>query len=263
MCVPSNRNQEVPTTCKQQFHTQKATLQTSFCKHRYCYCLPPNHPMALHLLWDKSKTLSRSHQGFRNLAPQFLCYHLLLLPSHPGLVLSSCSAFHSSGSLHSSSHCLGSFSPILLQASPHWFCKTQFNWKPSATLPRILQQRWALPSLWPHRTLHIPRYILFFMALTTLYFNYLFTQSLPKDWVAPKTVRVEEMKWEVGSNIRAGRGTVHLEAYPILNLVKDRKYVLFSVRNTKSRKFSSSKSWMNTTPERFPHGVRASSLCLF
>lgn len=40
MCIPSNRNQEIPTTCKQQFHTQKATLQTSFYKHRYCYCLP-------------------------------------------------------------------------------------------------------------------------------------------------------------------------------------------------------------------------------
>lgn len=81
--------------------------------------------------------------------------------------------------------------------------------------------------------------------------------------MAPKIVRVEEVKWEVGISIRAGQGTVHLEAYPILNLVKDKKYIWFSVHNTKFRKFSSSKSWMNMTSERFPHGELGLALYVY
>lgn len=46
-------------------------------------------------------------------------------------------------------------------------------------------------------------------------------------------------------------GTVYLEAYSMLNLVKDKIYILFSACKTKFRKFSSSKSWMNMTSERF------------
>ena len=62
------------------------------------------------------------------------------------------------------------------------------------------------------------------------------------------------MKWEAGIKLRGGLRTVHPEVYSILNLVKDKKYTLFSVCNTKFRKFSSSKSWMNMTSERFSHG---------
>lgn len=81
--------------------------------------------------------------------------------------------------------------------------------------------------------------------------------------MAPKIVRVEEVKWEVGINIRDSWGTVHLETHPILNFVKDKKYILFSVCDTKFRKFSSPKSWMNITSERFPHGELGLALYVY
>lgn len=81
--------------------------------------------------------------------------------------------------------------------------------------------------------------------------------------MAPKTVRVVEVKWEVGIKIRGGLGTVHPEIYSILYLVKDKKYTLFSVCNTKFRKFSSPKSWMNMTSERFSYGELGLDLCVY
>lgn len=170
----------------------------------------PNHLMVLHLLWDKAKISSMSHQGFPSLAPWVLWHRLLLLPSHPILTtlillwLSSLWAWAHQLSL------LRSFLPILLQASPADSVIPSLTGNHQPHFPRFSKQRWALPNLWPHRTLHI-RY--FFIARTTLYFNYLFTQSLPQDWVARKIGRVEEVKWEVSVNISDGLGTTHPEAF--------------------------------------------------
>lgn len=91
----------------------------------------PNHLMALHLLWDKSKILHMSHKGFHNPASRLFWHHLLLLPSHQNSQHSCILFLPLTGPLHTSSPCPGSFSPILLQ----------FNWKPSATLSLILQAR--------------------------------------------------------------------------------------------------------------------------
>lgn len=47
---------------------------------------------------------------------------------------------------------------------------------------------------------------------------------------------------------------MYLEVYLILNLVKDKKYILFLVCNIKFRKFSLFKFWMNMIFERFLYG---------
>lgn len=102
----------------------------------------PDHHMALHSLWDKSKILSMSHKGFHNLPQDFdgiiCCYHPCITIL---IILSSSYTFHFSGPLCTSFHWPESFFPILLQASPHWSSQTQFNWNPSATLSLILQVR--------------------------------------------------------------------------------------------------------------------------
>lgn len=83
----------------------------------------PNHPMALHLLWGKSKTLSKSWtirpQDFYGIIS---CYCPLIIVS---------SFFH----LALPSISLGLGTPFLLQANPHWFYKTQFNWKHQQHFP--------------------------------------------------------------------------------------------------------------------------------
>lgn len=107
----------------------------------------PNHPMALHLLWGKSKILSKSFtirpQDFYGIIS---CYCPLIT------LIRFSSFFH----LALPSISLGLCTPVLLQANPHWFLKTQLNQKPSATLSLILQARDGPCLICDlHRALHI------------------------------------------------------------------------------------------------------------
>lgn len=130
--IPSNSNQKNPST----FHIPKnyfrIGLQTSA-----SLMSTRNQLTAFHLLPDKSKILSTP----LTIGPQTsMASSLAIVLSHCILsILSSSYTFHFLGPLRISSHCLESCSPIFLQASPHSFCKTQFNWNPSVTLSLILK----------------------------------------------------------------------------------------------------------------------------